>query len=326
MTAIVNDRSTALAREKRRMWRTTRLAWMLLLPSFIFLAMFTFYPIGYSIWNSLYKDNNATIRTGPVYIGLKNYITLFTKDQIFKQAFINNVIVAVVTVPISLGLAIMMAIFMGGECRGVSYRNKLANGKVAFLLHVKGTSEEANQHMELRYYCGGLHHLTITEAISPFVPNNVLDNIYKIDFDITHGSTKYPLNTMLTVILPQKLPFTPNSDDMLAVFVDGDDLFVFEELDLRLVTRFQLCDAESFFRLEYDPLNIVLRQHRMFYGANRYSNGVAFTGYDRNVLLLCSIRGVGLKYGHFLSAAHRRARAVLEYDGNLAAGVAANEL
>ena len=74
-------------------------------------ANVTFYPIGYSIWNSLYKDNNATIRTGPVYIGLKNYVTLFTKDQIFKQAFINNIIVAVVTVPISLGLAIMMAIF-----------------------------------------------------------------------------------------------------------------------------------------------------------------------------------------------------------------------
>ena len=105
------SRKITSARERRKMWRTTRLAWMLLLPSFVFLAAFTFYPIGYSIWNSLYKDNNATIRTGPVYIGLKNYVTLFTKDQIFKQAFINNIIVAVVTVPISLGLAIMMAIF-----------------------------------------------------------------------------------------------------------------------------------------------------------------------------------------------------------------------
>ena len=38
------------ARERRKMWRTTRLAWMLLLPSFVFLAMFTFYPIGYSVW------------------------------------------------------------------------------------------------------------------------------------------------------------------------------------------------------------------------------------------------------------------------------------
>ena len=111
MTAISKENRISLYREKRKMWRTTRLAWMLLLPSFIFLAMFTFYPIGYSIWNSLYKDNNATIRTGPVYIGLKNYITLFTKDQIFKQAFWNNIIVAVVTVPTSLSLAIMMAIF-----------------------------------------------------------------------------------------------------------------------------------------------------------------------------------------------------------------------
>ena len=72
MTVLANKNPISLERERRRMWRTTRLAWMLLLPSFIFLAMFTFYPIGYSIWNSLYKDNNATIRTGPVYIGLKN--------------------------------------------------------------------------------------------------------------------------------------------------------------------------------------------------------------------------------------------------------------
>ena len=98
-------------RERHRMWRPTRLAWMLLLPSFIFLAMFTFYPIGYSIWMSLYKNNNATFRTGPVFIGIQNYITLFTKDAIFRESFRNNIIVALVTVPLSIGLAIGMAIF-----------------------------------------------------------------------------------------------------------------------------------------------------------------------------------------------------------------------
>lgn len=98
-------------RERHRMWRTTRLAWMLLLPSFIFLAMFTFYPIGYSIWMSLYKNNNATFRTGPVFIGIQNYITLFTKDAIFRESFRNNIIVVLVTVPLSIGLAIGMAIF-----------------------------------------------------------------------------------------------------------------------------------------------------------------------------------------------------------------------
>ncbi len=101
----------SLVRERRRMWRTTRLAWLLLLPSFVFLAMFTFYPIGYSVWMSLYKNNNATFRTGPVFIGIKNYITLFTSDTIFRESFRNNIIVALVTVPTSIGLAIGMAIF-----------------------------------------------------------------------------------------------------------------------------------------------------------------------------------------------------------------------
>lgn len=109
--ASVKNGSVGLQREKRRKWRTTRLAWMLLLPSFIFLAMFTFYPIGYSIWMSLYKNNNATFRTGPVFIGIKNYITLFTNDTIFRESFRNNIIVALVTVPASIGLAIGMAIF-----------------------------------------------------------------------------------------------------------------------------------------------------------------------------------------------------------------------
>lgn len=103
--------SVNLSRERRRMWRTTRLAWMLLLPSMVFLAMFTFYPIGYSVWMSLFKNNNATFRTGPVYIGIQNYVTLFTKDTIFRESFRNNIIVALVTVPASIGLAIGMAIF-----------------------------------------------------------------------------------------------------------------------------------------------------------------------------------------------------------------------
>ena len=97
MTVPAKNRSLPSLRDRRKKWRNTRLAWMLLLPSLVFLAMFTFYPIGYSFWNSLYKDNNATIRTGPVYVGFQNYITLFTKDKIFREAFKNNIIVAIVT-------------------------------------------------------------------------------------------------------------------------------------------------------------------------------------------------------------------------------------
>lgn len=100
-----------LGRERRKKWRTTRLAWGLLLPSLVFLAVFTFYPIGYSVYMSLFKNNMSTYMTGPKFIGLQNYVTLFTADEVFKQSFINNLIIAGVTVPVSIALAIGMAIF-----------------------------------------------------------------------------------------------------------------------------------------------------------------------------------------------------------------------
>ena len=102
---------SGLSREARKMWKTTRLAWLLLLPSLIFLSVFTFYPIGYSVYMSLFKNNMSTYMTGPKYIGLQNYVSLFTKDKVFAESFWNNLIIALVTVPISLGLAIGMAIF-----------------------------------------------------------------------------------------------------------------------------------------------------------------------------------------------------------------------
>ena len=101
----------AIAHERKKKWKTSGLAYLMLLPSFVFLALFTFYPIGYSIYMSLFKNNNATLATGPKYIGFQNYVTLFTKDKIFLEALKNNLIVVVVTVPLILALAIFMAIF-----------------------------------------------------------------------------------------------------------------------------------------------------------------------------------------------------------------------
>ncbi|MDD2562483.1 MAG: sugar ABC transporter permease [Eubacteriales bacterium] len=92
-------------------WRDTRLAWGLLLPSVLFLSVFTLYPIGYSLYASLFKNNMSTYASGPVYIGLKNYIDLFTRDQVFPKVFVNNLIIAAVTVPLSIALAVGMAIF-----------------------------------------------------------------------------------------------------------------------------------------------------------------------------------------------------------------------
>lgn len=116
----------------------------------------------------------------------------------------------------------LMSVFINGECRGVSYRNVLNNGKIAFLLHPSGRSEENGAPMELRYYCDQLKHLTISDAIPPFESSNLIDDTYQLVFDFGYGSTKYPYFTELAIVLPEKLPFTPTEDDQLAVFVGNE--------------------------------------------------------------------------------------------------------
>lgn len=116
----------------------------------------------------------------------------------------------------------LMAVFIGGECRGVSNRNKMTSGKVAFLLHIKGSSEEVDASMQIRYYSGGAHHLSITEGVPPFTPNNLMDETYQLMLGLWEGSQKYPIFTELQINLPETMPFTVSSGDMLAVFV-GDE-------------------------------------------------------------------------------------------------------
>lgn len=116
----------------------------------------------------------------------------------------------------------VMAVFIGNECRALSYRNELTNGDVAYLLHVKGNSEEVDHPMELRFYCDQLHTMNVTDGVPSFTPNNLMGDAYHCVLDLGNENIKYPYSTDLNVILPDKLPFTVSDDDMLAVFV-GDE-------------------------------------------------------------------------------------------------------
>ncbi len=94
--------------ERRKKSKNTLIAYAMLLPAFLFLVMFTLYPIGSSICSSLFKDNLSVIT--PQFIGLKNYTGL-AKDAVFVQSFKNNLLIAAVTVPVSIILSVAMAIF-----------------------------------------------------------------------------------------------------------------------------------------------------------------------------------------------------------------------
>lgn len=97
-----------IRKERKKKWNNTVRAWLLLFPSLIFLGLFTVYPIVQSITDSFYQDNLSTIE--PVWNGLGNYADLL-KDPVFLECLRNNVLIAVVTVPLSILLGVAMAVF-----------------------------------------------------------------------------------------------------------------------------------------------------------------------------------------------------------------------
>lgn len=92
----------------KKKWKTSFLAWGMIFPSFIFLTLFTLYPIAKSFYLSFFLNDLSVIK--PVFNGLKNYSALL-KDDVFKQAFMNNLLVAACTIPISISMAVGMALF-----------------------------------------------------------------------------------------------------------------------------------------------------------------------------------------------------------------------
>ncbi|TVY01364.1 carbohydrate ABC transporter permease [Cohnella terricola] len=89
--------------------------WSLVLPSLLFLALFTYYPMLKSVWLSLHEKNLAV--SEPLFVGFDNYVQLL-KDPVFRQVFGNNIVFAVGTVPLSIVLAFLMALFADKAIKG----------------------------------------------------------------------------------------------------------------------------------------------------------------------------------------------------------------
>ncbi len=108
---------STVARAVRMKWKRTVKAWLLLAPALFFLFVFTLYPVAQSLYSSLFRDNLSTIK--PVFIGLDNYKALL-KDPVFRECFRNNLLIAVVTIPLCMGLAVILATISNRLTRGVS--------------------------------------------------------------------------------------------------------------------------------------------------------------------------------------------------------------
>ncbi|MGX1309154.1 sn-glycerol 3-phosphate transport system permease protein [Amorphus suaedae] len=95
-----------MASDERR--RISLYALMLLSPALILLTMFAFAPTVMTLWSSLFS--RGTTRRPSVFVDVQNYADL-AADPVFWQVVGNNLLYAGVTVPVSIAIALGMALW-----------------------------------------------------------------------------------------------------------------------------------------------------------------------------------------------------------------------
>ena len=92
--------------------------WLLFTPAAIFFILFTHYPIVWSFFLSFFSNPRGS-RTA-TFVGLQNYAYL-VDDPIFWQALKNNLIYAFGTIPITVSLAMLMAVWVNRRMTGRAF-------------------------------------------------------------------------------------------------------------------------------------------------------------------------------------------------------------
>ncbi|MBB6114203.1 sn-glycerol 3-phosphate transport system permease protein [Rahnella inusitata] len=89
--------------------------YLLLLPALGFLLMFTHYPMLATLWESVF----SAARNGhpAQFVGLDNYRALLDDDT-FLLSLRNNLLYAAITIPLSVVLALLMALAVNRRLRG----------------------------------------------------------------------------------------------------------------------------------------------------------------------------------------------------------------
>jgi len=89
--------------------------WLLLLPAATLLVAFTHYPAAATLLESFFSTGTA-VRPSR-FVGLANYAGLLS-DPVFTQVLLNNFWFALGTIPASIALALLMAIWVNGALPG----------------------------------------------------------------------------------------------------------------------------------------------------------------------------------------------------------------
>lgn len=98
--------------------RQTKYFYLFISPWLLGFFLLTLIPLVYSIYLSLTQYNGIS---APQFIGLQNFADIFLRDDLFVQSLINAFYYAILAVPSSLILALLIAFLLSKESRSSNF-------------------------------------------------------------------------------------------------------------------------------------------------------------------------------------------------------------
>ncbi|MGN1183611.1 MAG: carbohydrate ABC transporter permease [Oliverpabstia sp.] len=92
--------------------------WLFILPTVIGLIVLNIIPIFQTVYQSFFKTGD--FGKGNIFVGTANYVKVFGDSEVW-QSLINTLKYAVVEVPFSIAIALVLAVFLNRKMRGRSF-------------------------------------------------------------------------------------------------------------------------------------------------------------------------------------------------------------
>ncbi|ONI67459.1 ABC transporter permease [Kribbella sp. ALI-6-A] len=116
--ALATPRTVAPGKDSRRLIRgQVRAGWLLIAPALLHSGIFIVIPVVFAIGLSF---TDYSFGDSWAWVGFQNYVDLYN-DQDFRAALVNTILYAVVVIPISMALSLLIALGLNQKIRGLGF-------------------------------------------------------------------------------------------------------------------------------------------------------------------------------------------------------------
>ena len=112
-----NKRNKKVPGQRRRLKGDSIQAITMLAPMMLGFVIFTYVPIVYILRYSLYQSNGFR----ETWIGLDNFVRVFTRDPAFWKSIVNVFILSIGKLAVEIPLALLLAVLLGKGIQGIRF-------------------------------------------------------------------------------------------------------------------------------------------------------------------------------------------------------------